>query len=93
VEAWAAGTPLIASNVGGPGELLKGQVEGLLFESGNAEELRGKIQSLLTDANQRQSLKQAGLKKVTQYSWRKRGEKLLSIYAEVGLRLNNCEAA
>lgn len=47
VEGMAAGKPVIASNVDGLREVVKGA--GLLFEKGNVEQLAYKINNLLTD--------------------------------------------
>jgi glycosyltransferase involved in cell wall biosynthesis len=47
LEALANRTPVIASNLGGMAELLKGGNAGLLFEPGSAESLRKCIRSVL----------------------------------------------
>ena len=43
VEAFAAGTPVIASRIGSLAELIEDGVTGLLFEPGNAEDLRARM--------------------------------------------------
>ncbi|KPJ61631.1 MAG: hypothetical protein AMJ46_00605 [Latescibacteria bacterium DG_63] len=49
LEAMAAGTPVVASGVGGVGELIKDGVDGFLFESENSEELASIVTKLLSD--------------------------------------------
>jgi glycosyltransferase involved in cell wall biosynthesis len=93
VEAWAARTPLIASNVGGPAALLKGEADGLLFESGNADELKRKIEFLIAHPEKREQLQESGRKRAMQYTWEKRARKLMAIYAQAGAYFEEKDAA
>jgi glycosyltransferase involved in cell wall biosynthesis len=49
LEAFAAGKPVIASNIGGIPELVKDGRDGLLFEPGNSDELADRIRLILHD--------------------------------------------
>jgi glycosyltransferase involved in cell wall biosynthesis len=49
LEAFAAGTPVICSKLGGPGEIVGNLVSGLHYTPGNVKELGEKIQLLLQD--------------------------------------------
>lgn len=49
LEAFALGTPVIGSRIGGIPELVKNGETGLLFEPGNAEDLKEKIQYLFNN--------------------------------------------
>lgn len=49
LEAWAAGTPVVATRVGGISELVADGATGLLVESGNVDHLAGAIERLLAD--------------------------------------------
>ncbi len=49
IESQLAGTPILASNLGGTPELLVPGVTGELFEAGNAEELAERIRGLWLD--------------------------------------------
>src|SRR5205807_645444 len=49
VEAFAKGTPVIASNLGAMAEVMEHGRTGLLFEPGNASDLSAKVQRLLAD--------------------------------------------
>jgi glycosyltransferase involved in cell wall biosynthesis len=56
VEAMARGLPVIASNLGGPAEILTHGVDGLLVEPGNEQELAAAIRLLLNDPAKRTHL-------------------------------------
>jgi glycogen synthase len=58
-EAMARGVPVIASNLGGPAEILTHDVDGLLVEPGNEQALALAIQQLSEHPEQRQQLVQA----------------------------------
>jgi glycosyltransferase involved in cell wall biosynthesis len=49
LEAFAAGTPVLASRRGGPGEMIQPGVNGLLFEPGDTEGLVRAAHALLAD--------------------------------------------
>ncbi|WBA42350.1 glycosyltransferase [Hymenobacter canadensis] len=49
LEAFATGTPVLASRRGGPGEMVQPGVNGLLFEPGDTEGLAQAAHALLTD--------------------------------------------
>lgn len=51
IEAFASGTPVIGSDIGGIPELVQHGQTGLLFESGNREQLESCILKLLDDRN------------------------------------------
>jgi len=59
VEGMAAGLPVIASAAGGPAEIIKDGVDGLLYEPGNVEALAGLLRRLSSDAELRTRLGQA----------------------------------
>ena len=58
-EAMARGLPVIASNIGGPAEILTHGVNGLLIEPGDAQVLASAITQLLENPRQRAQLAQA----------------------------------
>lgn len=63
-EAMARGLPVIASDVGGPAEMITHGEDGLLFEPGNEQSLAEAIAQLLDHPEERQRLSQAGHKTV-----------------------------
>ncbi len=63
-EAMARGLPVVASDVGGPAEMITHGVDGLLFQAGDEHALASAISQLLDDADERKRLAQAGHKTV-----------------------------
>jgi glycosyltransferase involved in cell wall biosynthesis len=66
VEAMARGLPVIASDAGGPAEILTHGVDGLLIEPGNERELASAIRLLLQDTATRSRLSHAARTTVVQ---------------------------
>jgi glycosyltransferase involved in cell wall biosynthesis len=98
LESWAAGTPLVAADVGGPRWLLKGEREGRTFPVGDARALGELLSQVLSDPGGRAVLSARGRARVaTQFSWRVRARKLARLYESVisGERTNrrNTEAS
>jgi glycosyltransferase involved in cell wall biosynthesis len=60
VEAMAAGTPVVASDTGGPVEIVEDERSGLLFRTGDAEALAARVLQLQGDAPLRARLAAAG---------------------------------
>jgi glycosyltransferase involved in cell wall biosynthesis len=57
-EAFATGTPVISSNIGGMAEAVTDGIDGLHFDTGNAADLAAKVQLLLEDPSLLQRLKE-----------------------------------
>jgi len=69
-EAMATGRPVIASRVGGLGELVEDGVTGLLFERGDAAGLRDCLNRLLDDAELCARMGRAARERIArQYAW------------------------
>lgn len=51
IEAFARGTPVVASRLGTPAELVSDGGSGLLFEAGNAEDLARTVRRLVDDSS------------------------------------------
>jgi sugar transferase (PEP-CTERM/EpsH1 system associated) len=66
LEAMAAGTAVIASQVGGNGEIIADKVSGMLFPSDDAEALASTLSRLLVDAALRHKLGEAAMHRVQQ---------------------------
>jgi len=65
-EAMARGLPVIASNVGGPAEILTHEINGLLVEAGNEQALALAISQLIKDPEKRKRFGQAARATVQQ---------------------------
>jgi glycosyltransferase involved in cell wall biosynthesis len=83
LEAWAAGLPVIASNVGGiPGFTHDGQ-DILLFPSEDEAALVDRLERLATEPSLRAALIEGGRATVQAYSWEAIADQLLAIYLKV----------
>lgn len=80
LEAWSAGIPVIASNVGGLGLLIKDGVNGLQFEQGNDEALLTTYDKLLNTNGLAETLVTRAHEDVEGYSWDSVAQSLLGIY-------------
>ncbi len=60
VEAMAAGVPVVASDTGGPAEIIENGKTGLLIPVGDADALEQAIDSLLSDPGKASRIAQAG---------------------------------
>jgi len=66
IEAMAAGRPVVASDTGGPAEIIENGVSGLLFPTGNAKVLARHVLTLIEDPTVGTSLGEGGLRRVQQ---------------------------
>ncbi len=81
LEAWAAGLPVIAANVGGLQKLVSHQQDGLHFPSGDAPALTDALARLAGDPGLRRALAAAGQDKIARhYTWQAVNAQLEAIY-------------
>ncbi|CAA6678246.1 MULTISPECIES: glycosyltransferase family 4 protein [unclassified Lentimonas] len=84
LEAWAAGKPVIAANVGGLQRLVTDGQTGLKFESGEAAELIACMQRIANEPDLREALSNAAQAEVTRsYTWPQIARQLEDIYQQV----------
>ncbi|WPJ96809.1 glycosyltransferase family 4 protein [Coraliomargarita algicola] len=84
LEAWAAGKPVIAANVGGLQRLVRSGRTGLKFESGQAEELIACMRQIAEQAQVRADLIQSAHAEVkASYTWPQIAQQLETIYQQV----------
>lgn len=91
LEAQAAGTPVVAAQVGGLPIAVADGYSGVLVGSHDPAEWARAIDSLLVDDESRISMGQQAVAHASQYSWSKTAERLLALYEEyVGRDIEQC---
>jgi phosphatidylinositol alpha-mannosyltransferase len=83
LEAMAAGTPTVASNIPGYRDLLEDGREGFLAEPKNERSLAEAIIRILKDPAMQQRMGAQGRAKAPQYSWRQVALRVLDYYQEL----------
>lgn len=82
-EAMATELPVVAPAVGGPLDIVKPGVTGLLFNPGLPGALRQCVGSLVSDAAMRERMGESALRKVADRTWAGMTDRLLGYYANV----------
>ena len=93
MEAMAAGTPVIASNIDGYASVITHGVDGLLVRPNDAMALADALTGLLNDPRQRATLAAAGRRKVEEYSWPRVAQQVLSYYERLRDQQETVEAS
>jgi glycosyltransferase involved in cell wall biosynthesis len=83
LEAWAAGLPVVASNVGGIPSFVRDGVNGALFASDDCGALTAALKTTIANGDIRKRLAEAGHREVEQCSWDRVTQRLAAIYEEV----------
>jgi glycosyltransferase involved in cell wall biosynthesis len=83
LEAYAHKIPVIASNINGLNEIVKHQINGLLFEVKNEKDLATKINMIFENKELGEQLTEQAYTDVLQYDIEKYLEKLKAIYDEI----------
>lgn len=86
LEAWAAGTPVIASRVGGIPGFTHDGVDALLFEKNDEDALLERLTRVADGEALRRDLAAAGTREVAAYDWSSIARRMLDIYAEAAQR-------
>ena len=82
IEAMAAGTPVIASNLEAFRQVLDNGRCGILFERGDAQALVAEVLSLLDDRERQRQLAQRGLTRAAQFDREAVVSRILDVYEE-----------
>lgn len=84
-EAMAAGTPVLASNVGGIPEMVVDGETGVLIPPHDAAGLHAALDHLFDDPRYLQEMGRAGLRRLrdNEWTWTRHGERLSEIHREV----------
>jgi glycosyltransferase involved in cell wall biosynthesis len=84
MEAMACGCAVVASRVGGNGELVDEGRNGLLFESGNVDELSAALRQLIENPAQREQLGAAAARTMREkFSLAKSAQRMAEIYTSL----------
>ncbi len=84
LEAWAAGLPVVASDVGGLGKLCAAHPwAAITFAPGVIDALDDALRRVGSDAALRERLSSAGRAAAAEYDWRTLASRLVDFYAEI----------
>jgi glycogen synthase len=83
LEAWRAGTAVLATDRGGPPELIDDGKDGVLVDPFDTAAFASALASLLEEPARRAALARAGRRKVAAFGWPEVAEQYRQIYAEV----------
>ncbi len=84
LEAWSAGLPVIASNIGGLGRLVTDGQNGKQIEPNSSDELSQAISELLSDLEFANRLAENGHRTAVQsYSWSRITQDIVNTYEEI----------
>lgn len=83
LEAFAAGVPVVSTNVGGVPYLIRDAETGLLVQAGDARAMADAVDRLLRDPELHERIKQQARVAVQQYTWLNVKERLFKVYREV----------
>ncbi len=83
LEAMAAGKPVVATNVGGVGEIVDDGVTGILVPAGDASALANALERVLTTPDLANALGDAGKARSAAYEWTRIGADYERVYGDV----------
>jgi len=84
LEAQASGLPVIATNSGGPKELIENKINGLIAKP-TSKDFNRAIDFLIKDENRRKTMGQSARKAALQKSWPKVFDQLFKVYQELAI--------
>ena len=80
LEAMAAGTPIVATDIDGYRDILTNEKEGILVHPGNPQSLADGISRLITDSRLRSIMSLNGPKTAAKYEWKKIADQIEKYY-------------
>ena len=80
LEALASGVPVVTTDVGGVGQIVRNETTALLVPPGEPEPMARALLRILDDAALAGALRSAGLQEVEQYTWSNVRDRLLLLY-------------
>lgn len=83
-ESLANGVPVVSSDIGDCGELIRETECGMVVDETNVSEIVDAIEALVQDPSLRQKMAHNGLRLIKErFNWEAMGEKLIKIYGEL----------
>jgi phosphatidyl-myo-inositol alpha-mannosyltransferase len=83
IEAFAAGTPVVASDIAGYRQVVRHRRDGLLVPPGNPLELAESLHSMWLDQEGRRRMGDAARARAADFSWPRVAEKVTGVYEQV----------
>lgn len=83
LEAMASGLPVIAADAGGVPGLIRHEVDGLLFKTGDANQAAGYVRQVLGNSELRSRMSEAAVGAVTVQTWQNAAFKVRDYYRQV----------
>jgi phosphatidylinositol alpha-mannosyltransferase len=83
LEAMAAGTPIVASDIEGFADVLTAEREGLLVPARDSEALATALRRALSDSAMREEMGKQGAKTAQRYAWDRISREILAYYEQV----------
>jgi glycosyltransferase involved in cell wall biosynthesis len=80
IEAWACGLPVVATNAGGPAEIIRHGENGYLVARKNPGELAAAMTELLADPVKRESLALSGMKAAAMFTLEGHRDSVVRLY-------------
>jgi phosphatidyl-myo-inositol alpha-mannosyltransferase len=81
-EAFAAGTPVVASDIAGYRDVVRDGVDGVLFRRGDAAALGEALRALALEHERRAAMGAAALESAKAYAWPRVAEQVLAAYED-----------
>jgi phosphatidyl-myo-inositol alpha-mannosyltransferase len=81
-EAFASGTPVVASDIAGYRDVLRPDTDGILVPPGNAMELGEALRALALDPARRQAMGEAARQRAERFAWPRVTGEVVEVYEE-----------
>ncbi len=83
LEAWRAGTAVVATDRGGPPQLVRHGYDGVLVDPFDTTEFAHTLEDLLLDPERARRIGEAGRVRVREFGWPSIAEQYRQVYASV----------
>ena len=93
LEAMASGCPVVASDIPGYRSVIQPDVNGVMFEQGNAAALANTLVQLVDDPERRRLLSARGRARALEFAWPRVTDQIESLYREIIARRSAIHSA